>query len=182
MAWQSLYDELATERYPRLLAYATALTGNRPAAEDLLQDALVKTFGSPRRLNSAEHAERYVRRAMVTGLIDSGRRRGSFLKAAPQIAEPGSAPDRTGAVDDADAAARILASLAPRVRAVLVLRFYDDLTLAQIGAELGLATGSVKRYLSDGLAALGQSLEDHDLSDSTPRVPVTTSTPRRHKS
>lgn len=173
MTWQALYDELATERYPRLLAYATALTGDRPSAEDLLQDALVNTFGTPRRLHSAEHAERYVRRAMVNGLIDSGRRRGSFLHAAPRIAMPAASRDHTHAVDDADAASRILASLPPRVRAVLVLRFYDDLTLAQIGAELGLATGSVKRYLSDGLAALGHVLEDHDLGDSTPRVPVT---------
>ncbi len=83
MTWQSLYDELATERYPRLLAYATALTGDRPSAEDLLQDALVNTFGTPRRLHSAEHAERYVRRAMVNGLIDSGRRATAHAASSP---------------------------------------------------------------------------------------------------
>lgn len=170
--WQSVYDELATTRYPRLLAYATALSGSRPAAEDLLHDALIKTFGVPRRLASAEHAERYVRRAMVTGAIDVGRRRGTFLDNAARLAGPGAAPDAASAVDDADAAARVLASLAPRVRAVLVLRFYDDLTIAQIATELSLATGTVKRYLSDGLAALGERLADDHLDDNRPRVSV----------
>ena len=75
-------------------------------------------------------------------------------------------------MDDADAAARILANLAPRVRAVLVLRFYDDLTIAQIADELGLATGTVKRYLSDGLAALGQRMTEDDIDDKRPRVAV----------
>jgi RNA polymerase sigma factor (sigma-70 family) len=174
-SWQSLYDELATQRYPRLLAYATALTGSRPAAEDLLHDALVKTFGVPRRFASAEHAEHYVRRAMVTGAIDVGRRRGTFLDKAARLATPSAAPDPASAVDDADAAARILASLAPRVRAVLVLRYYDDLTLAQIADQLGLATGTVKRYLSDGLTALGQRMTDDDTDDERPRAAVATS-------
>jgi RNA polymerase sigma factor (sigma-70 family) len=178
--WQSLYDELATQRYPRLLAYGTALTGSRTAAEDLLHDALVKTFGVPRRFASAEHAERYVRRAMVTGAIDTRRRRGTFLDNAAKIAEPTATPDLASAVDDADAASRILAGLAPRVRAVLVLRFYDDLTLAQIAEQLGLATGTVKRYLSDGLTALGERLAADDLDDNRPRVSVVPTTAKEH--
>ena len=68
---------------------------------------------------------------------------------------------------------RALAGLLPRVRTCMVLRFYDDLTVPQIAATLGLAEGTVKRYLSDGSAALAAVLgmPDAGVSDAE-TVPV----------
>ena len=67
-----------------------------------------------------------------------------------------------------------LAGLAPRVRACMVLRFFDDLTVPQIAHELGLADGTVKRYLADGSAALAVVLGEPDAGSSAHEsVPVT---------
>ncbi len=74
-AWQSLFDELVSRRYPYLVGYALLLTGNRADAEDLVHDALVATFGKRRKLANAGAAEGYVRRAIASRYIDKGRKR-----------------------------------------------------------------------------------------------------------
>ena len=156
--WQGFYDELATERYPSLLAYAIAFTGQRATAQDLVQEAMVRTFSSPRRLNSAHHAEHYVRRAIASIFIDDKRREQVFRRSAARIADADSAPDASDEVADRDAVATALAALTPQLRACVVLRYHDDLTIAQIADALGLAQGTVKRYLHDGGAALREQL------------------------
>ena len=80
----------------------------------------------------------------------------------------GTAPDAMSAVEAGGDVADALASLPPRVRACVVLRFFDDLTVPQIATQLGIADGTVKRYLSDGLAQLELvlgPLEDTDVMD-----------------
>lgn len=156
--WQGFYDELATERYAALLSYAMAFTGQLATAEDLVQEALVRTFSSPRRLNSAQHAEHYVRRAIASIFIDETRRGSLFYRNSPRLAHAEAAPDATHGVDDRDAVGLALATLAPQVRACMVLRYYDDLTVPQIADRLGLAPGSVKRYLHDGADAMRTTL------------------------
>jgi RNA polymerase sigma-70 factor (ECF subfamily) len=84
------------------------------------------------------------------------------------------AQDKAVGMGDRDAVLDVRAALAdlpPRERACTVLRFYDDLTVAQIAAQLGLAEGTVKRYLADASARLAGVLGDHDDGD---RVPVVT--------
>lgn len=152
--WQGFYDELAERRYPSLLAYAMAFTGQRATAEDLVQEAMVRTFSSPRRLASVEHAEHYVRRAIASVFVDDKRREQLFRRSHARLADADVAPDRASAVDNRDAVTVALAALPPQVRACVVLRYYDDLTVAQIADRLGLALGSVKRYLHDGAEAL----------------------------
>lgn len=80
--WQGFYDELAERRYPALLAYAMAFAGQRATAEDLVQEAMVRTFSSPRRLSSAQHAEHYVRRAIASVFVDDKRREQLFRRSA----------------------------------------------------------------------------------------------------
>ena len=152
--WQGFYDELADQRYPSLLAYAMAFTGQRATAEDLVQEAMVRVFSSPRRLSSAQHAEHYVRRAISSVFIDDKRREQLFRRSASRLADADVAPDRAAHVDHRDAVTVALGSLTPQVRACIVLRYYDDLTVAQIADRLGLALGTVKRYLHDGAEAL----------------------------
>ena len=152
--WQGFYEELATTRYPALLAYATALTGQRATAEDLLQDAFVRVFSRSRRLDDAHHAENYVRRAIASIYMDRLRRRVTLARALARSAERDATPDHGDRVDERDAMTAALAALPPQVRVCIVLRFYDDLAIAEIAGRLGLAVGTVKRYLSDGVARL----------------------------
>lgn len=156
--WQGFYDELATHRYASLLAYATAFTGQRATAEDLVQDALVRTFSSPRRLASASHAERYVRRAIASIFVDDRRREALFRRTAARLATADATPSRAGEIEARDEVALALAGLAPQMRACVVLRYYDDLSVAQVADALGLALGTVKRYLHDASGALRQTL------------------------
>jgi RNA polymerase sigma-70 factor (ECF subfamily) len=156
--WQGFYDELAERRYPALLAYAIAFTGQRATAEDLVQEAMVKTFSSPRRLSSAQHAEHYVRRAIASVFVDDKRREQLFRRSATRLADADVGSDPAAEVDSRDAVTDALATLTPQVRACVVLRYYDDLTVAQIADRLGLALGTVKRYLHDGGVALRDEL------------------------
>ena len=156
--WQGFYDEFAERRYPALLAYAIAFTGQRATAEDLVQEAMVRTFSSPRRLSSAQHAEHYVRRAIASVFVDDKRREQLFRRSSSRLADADVGPDLAVEVDSRDAVALALAALTPQVRACVVLRYYDDLTVAQIADRLGLALGTVKRYLHDGAAALRDEL------------------------
>lgn len=160
-AWQDVLDELVRHRGGALVRYATLLTGSRREAEDLVQDALVKAFGRGRQLRDELAAEAYVRRAILTLFLDSTRRRRRWSGIAHllvgDVEEPGHAAD-----DHLDVR-RAIATLPPRVRACVVLRFYDDYTVPQIAHQLGLAEGSVKRYLSDAserLEALLGPIED----------------------
>lgn len=152
--WQGFYDELADRRYPALLAYAMAFTGQRATAEDLVQEAMVRTFSSPRRLASADHAEHYVRRAIASVFVDDKRREQLFRRSTTRLARTDVGPDHAANVDARDAVTLALAALSPQVRACVVLRYYDDLTMAQIADQLHLAVGTVKRYLHDGAQTL----------------------------
>lgn len=156
--WQGFYEELAAERYPALLAYATAFTGQRALAEDLVQEALVRTFSSPRRLTSAQHAEHYVRRAIGSIFVDDKRREALFRRTQVRLASAETLPGPGSEIDDRDAVTAALAELPPQVRACVVLRYYDDMTIAQVADALGLAVGSVKRYLHDAAGALRAQL------------------------
>jgi RNA polymerase sigma-70 factor (sigma-E family) len=158
-AWQGFYDELATTRYPALLAYATLLTGSRAAAEDLLHDAFVRVFSRPRRLDSARHAEAYVRRALANLAMDRARGRARDADAARRAHDAELAPDPAGAVDERLGLASALARLPLQVRTCVVLKYYDDLTVVEIAERLGIATGTVKRYLSDARALLGELVD-----------------------
>ena len=156
-AWQPMLHELAGPRYARLVAHAATLAGDRAAAEDLVQDALVRTFSRPRHFESVPQAERYVRLAIASAFIDAARRSGreerGWRRNAPAVHVPAAGAP---AVDTDIAAA--LASLSPRVRACVVLRFLEDLSTRETAAALGLSEGAVKRYVSDGTRALAQLL------------------------
>lgn len=156
--WSAHGERLATERYPALLAYATLLGGDRATAEDLVHDALVKTFARPRKLRSNHEAEAYVRRAILTGFLDRARGRTRLMRAFARVAERPVAPDETGAVDARDAVTAALGTLSPRERACTVLRYFDDLPVAEVATRLGIAEGTCKRYLADAAAKLRDEL------------------------
>ena len=171
--WSTHLDALMADRYPALLAYANMLaSGNRAAAEDIVQDAIVRVFSKHRRFDSVAHAERYTRRAILTVFLDQSRSRRRLTTAFTKLAQPDEIPAAEGAIAATDEMHTLLASLTPRQRACVVLRFYDDLSLAEIASQLGIAVGSVKRYLHDATSSLGNALGDADLN--AERIPVST--------
>lgn len=173
--WEPVLDAVMRERGPRLLAYARLLTGDGAEAQDVLQDALVRAFSRGRAFEDVNRAEAYVRRAIPSVFIDRIRRRDAAARAHRRTRDPEPHEVDRAVVLDVRAA---LVRLAPRERACIVLRFYDDLTVPAIAERLGLAEGTVKRYLSDASARLAVELDTvADWSD-TPSVPIEAPAPK----
>jgi len=184
--WEDELAELARARGRALVGYAYVLCGDQRLAEDLVQDALVKVFARLRRggadrpgvhpLGGGGTSEAYVRRAILTLFLDEHRRRKRWAAARPLVATA----DRvrgaaSGATARADVAAA-LGRLAPRERACVVLRYLEDLTVPQVAESLGLAQGTVKRYLADATATLRDVLRVPDDGPVAPRVTGTART------
>lgn len=144
---------VARERGAALGAYAYLLTGDLRDAEDLVQDALVKTFVRGRRIELSS-AEGYVRTVILSTWIDGYRRRRQWERVRHLFVrgdhQDGPA-ETVGTRSDVQAA---LAQLSRQQRACVVLRYYDDLTVPEVAARLGLAPGTVKRYLSVAVGRL----------------------------
>ena len=153
MSWEADLDRLVTDRGPALVAYAYLLVGDMASAEDLVQDAIVRTY-SRRRPEEITWVEAYVRRVILHTDLDGHRERTRFATVSPLVATPESVADQVAAAGDRADVARALTVLSPRQRACVVLRFYDDLTLPEIGLRLGVSAGAVKRYLSDARSRL----------------------------
>ena len=157
-AWERVVTELVAQRGDALLRYAALLCGDRDDAADLVQEALVKTFGRLRNGFGVDSAEAYVRRAILNTYLDSGRRVSRWRKIAHLQAVP-----ETDDTPNDETEARLdlqgqLAKLSPRERACIVLRYYEDLKVDDIAEWLEISSGAVKRYLSDGLAKMAVSL------------------------
>ena len=147
VSWEQELGTLDATRGSALVAYAYLLTGNAHAAEDLVQDGLVNCY-SRRRPHEVEWLEAYVRRVILNTYLDAYRSTSRLAKITHLLADEPGADEHAAAGDRADVA-RALTVLSPRERACVVLRFYDDLTLPEIGQRLGISAGAVKRYLSD---------------------------------
>jgi len=171
--WSRTLDALLRERGAALFGYAYVLTGSADSAEDLLQDALVRTFRSGRGSRDLNSAHAYVKRAITSAFIDSGRRSAARPRTVTHEGlEIQTTPDHAPAsVAAADLHAALL-TLPPRERACVVLRYLDGLPVAEVAAELGLAEGTVKRYVADGVAKLRESHLDIDFA-SQETIPVT---------
>ncbi len=156
--WQPALDRLVHERYGGLVAYATVLTADRGRAQDLVHDALVATFTARAAFASVPQAEAYVRRAIASRFVDGGRRRGreraAYARLAARPPEVGELRSDLVDRDVADALAR----LSPQQRACVVLRHLDDVSVRDTAHLLGLSEGTVKRYVSDGVATLNALL------------------------
>ncbi|MCC2333893.1 sigma-70 family RNA polymerase sigma factor [Cellulomonas wangsupingiae] len=169
-SWERLLDEVARERYPRLLARAALLVTTRADAEDLVQDALVATFAGRARFTSVGEAEQYVRRAIVTRSIDRARTAAAERRAVERrVSWPDPADELVPTGLDRDIV-EALQTLSVRQRACVVLRHVDDLSVEQTATALGLSAGAVKRYTSDGTARLQARLGTPALTGGT--VPV----------
>ncbi len=137
---------------PPLLRVAYLLTGDRWLAEDLLQTALLKTSRRWSKIADRQAAYPYVRRVLVTTQASWLRRRRVSEVLIEQLPEDGLAHGEPAAAPGRALAA--LETLPPRMRAVIVLRYHEDLSEAETAAALGCSIGSVKSQASRGLARL----------------------------
>ena len=140
-------------RYPALLRTATFLMGDAGHGEDLLQTALYKTAVRWKRLRYPVAAESYTRTVMVRQAGHSRRRRWSGERPTAELPEV-SASDAAAGVDLADALQRELMLLPADQRAVLVLRYYEQLAEREVAALLGCSIGTVKSRANRGIARL----------------------------
>lgn len=138
---------------PALLRVAFLLTSDHGLAEDLLQTALMKTSRRWRHLADRDHAYGYVRKVLVTTHTSWHRRRRPAEVLIDQLPDTADATS-TGGSGGLGNALSALNELPPRMRAVIVLRFYEDLSEADTAAALGCSLGSVKSQSSRGLARL----------------------------
>ena len=158
--WEEVVTRLVAERGDALARYAYLISGSRDDASDLVQDALVKTFGRLRNGYTVSSAEAYVRRAILNTYLDAGRRTSRWREIAHLTAGPELDEQKDGQTDSRIDLAAQLQKLAPRERACLVLRYYEDLKVDDIAIELEISAGAVKRYLSDGLAKLSVTVKE----------------------
>lgn len=157
--WSDIAEQLMEQRYPALLSYAHMLTaGDRASAEDLVHDAFVRSFGRGKNFNTLTHAEYYVRRAILSVFLDGTRRRKRDTTLLSRIRTADAQPSHEDGVTSADRLQGMLAQLTPQERACAVLRYVDDLTVDATAARLGLAPGTVKRYLANASARLNDAL------------------------
>jgi RNA polymerase sigma-70 factor (sigma-E family) len=155
-SWKQTLAELARDQAGSLKRQAFLLCGDDGQAEDLVQDALVRAFGRPLRAPGPGAAEAYVRVIMMNLFIDGARRRSLWNRAAALLKGPELASDPADQVLTRNVMLTALDGLSPRQRACVVLRYYRDLPVAQVAAELGVAEGTVKRYLSEAMTRLAQ--------------------------
>ena len=151
--------QLARDRGSDLTSYAYLLTGELAAAQDLVQEALLRVFSKIRTGFTPDVAEAYVRRTMLTLYIDGYRRRRLWAAVRHLVVTPDDGPyDPLATAADRVDLLSALATLPPRERASVVLRFYEDLTVPEIAHQMGLAPGTVKRYLSNAVHTLEERL------------------------
>jgi len=154
------FGRFVAARGRSLCRAAYLLTGDWQSGEDLVQEALARTYQRRNRLRDASAFEPYARKVLVTQFLSWRRRRwhGELPHGAvadlprPPNAEP--ADGGLGEVEDRSGLWPALRELSPQQRAVLVLRYYEDLTEADIAAALGCSPGAVKTHAARGLERL----------------------------
>ena len=149
------FTDFADAHAANLFRTAYLVVGEHQLAEDLVQEALVKTYVAWPRIRDHDKATSYARRVVVTTAI-SWRRRRSFHERPQQALPETSAADPVDGVGLRDGLWHELASLPPRQRAAIVLRYYEDLSESRTAEVMGCSVGTVKSQVSAGPHAATQ--------------------------
>ncbi len=157
------FEEYMAARQPSLLRTAYLLTGDRHSAEDLVQTSLAKLYLSWDKVQRRELVDGYVRRIMVNEHNSLWRRAWKRREVSTDTL-----PDHTGVDDRHDLGERsalweFVQTLPRRQRAVVVLRYYEDLSEAEIAGILGISVGTVKSQCSRALAALRERVHTQSM-------------------
>jgi len=157
--WEDEFREYVRARGPALLRQAHQLTGHPLDAEDLLQNALTKTYFAWDRIEDRSALDGYVRRAMVNINISQWRRRRLEEYPSdelPEVVVDHQHHEQVGELHEA--LEQALRALPERMRAAIVLRYYEDMTEPEIAKTLGISVGTVKSTVSRAMAKLRSAL------------------------
>ena len=146
------FAEYFAARSGAMRGTAFLLCGDWHRAEDLVQAAFTKLYVHWNRVARHEALDPYVRQVLIRTFIDDGRR-GWWRRERPQ-ATPVDHPAAQAGSDDRLVLMQALAAVPPRQRAVLVLRYWEDMSVEQTAAVLSCSTGTVKSQAARGLDAL----------------------------
>jgi len=159
------FDAFVVARMGALLSYAHVLTGNRHTAEDIVQSALARTAVAWSGVRDKDNPEGYVRRAIVNEYLNTRRARRFFERPTADLPDEDAADSAFADADERDAMWSALGKLPPGQRAVIVLRYYEDLSELEIASVLGIAPGTVKSQAAKAMAHLREQFADRE--DST---------------
>lgn len=158
---ESSFADFVDREQPGLLRLAVLLAGDRGHAEDLVQTALLKTYRHWSRISRSGPPSAYVRRVLVTTHTSWRRRLSATETVMEVLPDRADSPAAEGPDEDLRAALR---ELPPRMRAAVVLRFFEDLTEQQTAALMGCSPSTVNTQVTRGLARLRETLSGPLLS------------------
>jgi RNA polymerase sigma-70 factor (sigma-E family) len=148
------FARFVREHTSSLLRTGYLLTGDRVAAEELVQDTLVRLYAKWELVVAADVPVAYVRRSVANAFVNQTRRASRRETTVEFLPERPDHHDRPAQLDDRDELWTMLRELPERQRAALVLRYFHDLADDEIGAALGCRVGTVRSLVSRGLSAL----------------------------
>lgn len=148
------FRRFTAARWAGLVRTAYLLTGDLGHAEDLAQTTLIKAYRSWNRVRRVDDVDAYVRKILINANRSRFRAKRPVEYSVATVPEHHAAPDTSGAVEERDVLFAALAGLPPRQRAIVVLRYWEDLAEGEVAALLGCSVGTVKSQASRALAKL----------------------------
>lgn len=153
------FTALVEDRLPRLYGVAGLITGSRTAAEDAVQEALLKAWRDLPRLRDAERFDAWLRRLLVNAAHDQGRRQRRRRPETPLLdTHHGTTEDAANQVVDRDELDGAFQRLSERERTVIVLRHYLGLSTAEAAAAMEMREGTLKSKLHRAMQALAAAI------------------------
>jgi RNA polymerase sigma-70 factor (sigma-E family) len=159
------YENFVRAQLPRLLRYAAMLTGEREQAADLVQDVLVKVYRHWSRISDTDHPDRYVLRMVTNGYLSWRHGRSARVIATGDLPDEARADDFTSDHASREDMWQRLARLPKRQRAVVVLRYYEQLADPEIADLLGCAQATVRAHAHKALATLRNGLTIEQMAE-----------------
>jgi RNA polymerase sigma-70 factor (sigma-E family) len=161
------FEAWVAARGAALQRFAYLVTGSAADAPDLVQEALSRAYPRWEALSRSATTEAYVRRSIVNASVSGWRKTRRLVSVAdpePLVATGDHHADPAAALADADEAWRLCAELPPRQRAAVVLRFYEDLSFAQIAVVLDCPEATARSHVHRAVVALRARLtvKEHD--------------------
>lgn len=153
------FDAFVVGAWARLFRTAHALTGNRQDAEDMLQNAFVKAYSNWRKVRRADSPEAYVHRIVTNETISAWRRRWRQVERSTDTLPETRSDGPADAVSSRATMWSAIQDLPPRQRAIVVLRYYEDLSERDIAQVLGVSPGTVKSQARTALRSLRRHLQ-----------------------
>jgi RNA polymerase sigma-70 factor (sigma-E family) len=161
---EATFDGYVQQRAASLSRLAYLLVHDHHLAQDLTQETLARLHRHWSRVSTLDDPDAYVRRIMLNQLMSWRRRRSWSERAVADLADETAAEDPAAAGAERDAMWSLLKALSPQQRAVIVLRFYEDLDDASIASLLGCSAATVRSHASKALAKLRSASDQHDLA------------------